>query len=235
LRATALTAGYEQAPGRGELDVLQARAEAFKKKQQQATGATAPMRPQPATPDIPRRWQGPALKGEKVPQRLVGGDAGSLRQAAPYQPGDSKAGAAQEGWTEDQLEKILEEERKWKEQVAAKQAEEAAASQLAAAGARFKVGPKMSVEKGVPSTMESSVVQALVASLGLMKKGCGRFRIDVDTTGGDETYTTLKNSVRQTSPPAWPRRQGNLTDAALIQCAAKCRSQTAARPCSQRD
>ena len=46
------------------------------------------------------------------------------------------------------------------------QAEAEAASQLAAAaGDRFKVGPKMRVEKGVPSTMESSVVQALVASV----------------------------------------------------------------------
>ncbi len=29
----------------------------------------------------------------------------------------------------------------------------------------------------------------------MIKRGCGRFRIDVDTTGGDETYTTLKNSI----------------------------------------
>jgi hypothetical protein len=29
----------------------------------------------------------------------------------------------------------------------------------------------------------------------VIKRGCGRFRIDVDTTGGDETYTTLKNSI----------------------------------------
>ncbi|KAJ1468785.1 hypothetical protein T484DRAFT_1854207, partial [Baffinella frigidus] len=187
--------------------------------------------------DLPKRWQGPASAGQKAPQRLVGGDAGSMRQAsaglkapqrlvggdagsmcqaAPYVPGDSKAGASQEGWTEDQLEKILDEERKWKEQVAAKEgtenqlekilveerkwkeqvaakeAEEHAANQLAGAdagaanqlakeggrfkaeadaanqlakkGDRFKVGSKMRVEKGVPSTMESSVVQALVAS-----------------------------------------------------------------------
>jgi len=171
------------APGRGELDVLQARAEAFKKKQQAQEV------------DLPKRWQGPASAGQKAPQRLVGGDAGSMRQAAPYVPGDSKAGASQEGWTEDQLEKILDEERKWKEQVAAKEAEADAANQLAKKGDRFKVGSKMRVEKGVPSTMESSVVQALVASLSVMKRGCGRFRIDVDTTAGDETYTTLKNSI----------------------------------------
>lgn len=43
--------------------------------------------------------------------------------------------------------------------------------------------------------MESAVVQSLLASVAVMKRGCGRFRIDVDTSGGDETYTTLKNSV----------------------------------------
>jgi len=43
------------------------------------------------------------------------------KQAAPYVPGDSKAGASQEGWTEDQIEKILQEEKIWKEQVAAKE------------------------------------------------------------------------------------------------------------------
>ena len=42
-------------------------------------------------------------------------------QAAPFVPGDSKAGASQEGWTEDQIEKILEEEKIWKQQVAAKE------------------------------------------------------------------------------------------------------------------
>jgi hypothetical protein len=41
---------------------------------------------------------------------LVGGDAGSMRQAAPYKPGESKAGAIQEGWTEDQLDQMLENE-----------------------------------------------------------------------------------------------------------------------------
>lgn len=56
-------------------------------------------------------------------------------------------------------------------------------------------GPDLVSQKGVPTSMESAVVQSLLASVSVMKAGCGRFRIDVDTTGGDETYTTLKNSV----------------------------------------
>jgi hypothetical protein len=38
-------------------------------------------------------------------------------------------------------------------------------------------------------------VQALLSSVNVMQRGCGRFRIDVDVSR-DETYTTLK--VRHT-------------------------------------
>jgi hypothetical protein len=51
------------------------------------------------------------VQGGTMPARgLVGGDAGSMRQAAPYKPGESKAGNIQEGWTEDQLDQMLENE-----------------------------------------------------------------------------------------------------------------------------
>ena len=70
------------APALGELETLMAKAEAFKEKEQAR-------RKQPtARPG----GSGPTLAGDKAPARLVGGDAGSLRQAAPFQPGESKAG-----------------------------------------------------------------------------------------------------------------------------------------------
>lgn len=182
----------------GELDSLMARAEAFKAKQQAAAAAQAKKMAGPAPVadgDLPSRWQPAANKKLTPAAPLVGGDAGSLRQAAPYTPGASKAGAAQEGWTDDQLEKILEEERKWKEQVEEKKAEEAMASGLTEnARNMFSITPGMRSEKGVPSTMESAVVQSLLSSVEVMKRGCGRFRIDVDVSK-DETYTTLKNSI----------------------------------------
>mmetsp|Transcript_31282 Transcript_31282/g.73727 ORF Transcript_31282/g.73727 Transcript_31282/m.73727 type:complete len:498 (+) Transcript_31282:64-1557(+) len=171
------------APESGELEGLMARAEAFKAQQQQQEKG------------VPAELRGARSTGKNAPQRLVGGDAGSLRQAAPFQPGDSKAGNVQEGWTEDQLQDILDEEAKWKEQLAQKQQLEVDANALANDAARFKIGAGMQPEKGVPSSMEGAVVQALLSSVSVMQRGCGRFRIDVDTTEGDETYTTLKNSV----------------------------------------
>jgi len=173
-------------PSMGELESLMAKAEEFKAKQQ---------RSKPAQPKASPGGSGPTLAGDKAPARLVGGDAGSLRQAAAFVPGDSKAGAIQEGWSESQINDMLEAEAEWKQQLAAKQEEERAANALAADAARFTIGPELVSQKGVPTSMEAAVVQALLASVAVMKRGCGRFRIDVDTTGGDETYTTLKNSV----------------------------------------
>jgi len=86
-------------------------------------------------------------------------------------------------------------EAEWQAQLAVKKEEERAANALAADAARFQIGPDLVSQKGVPSSMEAAVVQSLLSSVDVMKRGCGRFRIDVDTTGGDETYTTLKNSV----------------------------------------
>uniref|UniRef100_A0A7S4N837 DUF1995 domain-containing protein n=1 Tax=Guillardia theta TaxID=55529 RepID=A0A7S4N837_GUITH len=175
------------APAAGELEALMQKAEAFKAKQ--AGGGQAG-----GEGDVlPARYRGGS--SSTAPQRLVGGDAGSLRQAAPYKPGESKAGAIQEGWTPDQIEQMLEEEAKWKQQLEAKKEEERAAGALASDADKFRIGNDMTAEKGVPSSMESAVMQALLSSLSVMKRGCGRLRLDVDTTGGDETYTTLKNSI----------------------------------------
>mmetsp|Transcript_21245 Transcript_21245/g.52286 ORF Transcript_21245/g.52286 Transcript_21245/m.52286 type:complete len:496 (-) Transcript_21245:1529-3016(-) len=172
-------------PSMGELDSLMARAEAFKAKQQADVA-----KPEGSKQQLPRR-----LQGTDRARGLVGGDSGSMRQAAPYQPGESKAGASQEGWTDDQLEKILNEEAKWKEQLKEKQEEEKMANKLADEADSFLViGPSMKAEKGVPSSMENAVVQALLSSVEVMKRGCGTFRLDVDVSR-DETYTTLKNSI----------------------------------------
>lgn len=180
------------APAMGELEGLMAKAEAFKAKEQAQKAPAITKRKQPtAAPG----GSGPTLAGDKAPARLVGGDAGSLRQAAPFQPGDSKAGAIAEGWSQSQIDDMLEAEGEWKQQLALKKEEERAANALAADAARFTIGPDLVSQKGVPTSMEAAVVQALLASISVMKAGCGRFRIDVDTTGGDETYTTLKNSV----------------------------------------
>jgi len=178
------------APSLGELESLMAKAEAFKAKQQAARPPAVKKQPK-AVPG----GSGSTLGGDKTPARLVGGDAGSMRQAAPFQAGDSKAGAIQEGWSQSQIDDMLEAEAEWKQQLAAKKEEERAANALAADAARFSIGPDLVSQKGVPTSMESAVVQSLLASVAVMKRGCGRFRIDVDTTGGDETYTTLKNSV----------------------------------------
>lgn len=188
----------------GELDSLMARAEAFKAKQQAAAAAQAAKmnggQVKQVVDELPRRWQSADMvnknKKKLTPAApLVGGDAGSMRQAAPYTPGESKAGAVQEGWTEDQLESILAEEAKWKQKLEEKKAEEAMANDLAQkAENMFAISDKMRAEKGVPSTMESAVVQALLSSVEVMQRGCGRFRIDVDVSK-DMTYTTLKNSI----------------------------------------
>ena len=165
------------APAMGELESLMAKADAFKAKQQASK--------RPAT----------RLAGDKAPARLVGGDAGSLRQAAPFQPGESKAGNIAEGWDQQGIDDMKRAEAEWQAQLAVKKEEERAANALAADAARFQIGPDLVSQKGVPSSMEAAVVQSLLSSVDVMKRGCGRFRIDVDTTGGDETYTTLKNSV----------------------------------------
>ena len=54
--------------------------------------------------------------------------------------GDSKAGAIQEGWSESQINDMLEAEAEWKQQLAAKQEEERAANALAVDAARFTIG-----------------------------------------------------------------------------------------------
>jgi len=40
-----------------------------------------------------------------------------MRQAAPFAPGDSKAGAINEGWSQFQIDTMLETEAEWKAQV----------------------------------------------------------------------------------------------------------------------
>ena len=121
------------APSMGELESLMAKAEAFKAKEQ--AGRKMPLVQPKAIPG----GSGPTLGGDKTPARLVGGDAGSMRQAAPFQPGDSKAGAIQEGWSQSQINDMLEAEAEWKQQLAAKKDEERAANALAAGNYFSKV------------------------------------------------------------------------------------------------
>jgi len=183
------------APSMGELESLMAKAEAsLTPLQKQRRLESLPKRA-PIQPTAAPGGSGSTLKGDKAPARLVGRDAGSLRQAAPYTPGESKVGTIAEGWSQYQIDMMLETEAEWKQQLEAKKEEERAANVLAADAARFTIGADLVSQKGIPTSMESAVVQSLLASVSVMKRGCGRFRIDVDTTGGDETYTTLKNSV----------------------------------------
>ena len=117
----------------------QAKAEAFKAREQ------AKKVPKSKAPKASPGGSGATLAGDKAPARLVGGDAGSLRQAAPFQPGDSKAGAISEGWSQSQIDDMLEAEAEWKQQLALKKEEERAANALAADAARFTIGAHLGV------------------------------------------------------------------------------------------
>ncbi len=58
-------------------------------------------------------------------------------------------------------------EADFKARLAVKQEEERAANALAADAARFTIGPALVSQKGVPSSMEAAVVQALLAAFAV--------------------------------------------------------------------